>query len=95
MQSIVSQSLTQQIATEAINLYQNHVSPYKGFSCPHRILHQGDSCSEYVKKLITEQSLISAIEGSLQRFRNCAEASKTLQNQSSGGCIVIPCCIPI
>ncbi|AFZ36693.1 hypothetical protein Sta7437_3185 [Stanieria cyanosphaera PCC 7437] len=95
MQSIVSQSLTQQIATEAINFYQQNISPYKGFSCPHRILHQGDSCSEYVKKLLTEQSLILAIEGSLQRFRDCAEASKTLQNQSSSGCIIIPCCIPI
>lgn len=95
MQSIVFQSLSREIATQAIDLYQHNISPYKGFNCAHRMLHKGDSCSEYVKKLIIEQSLILAIEGSIQRFRDCAEASQKLQHQSSSGCIVVPCCIPI
>lgn len=95
MQSITPECLTRQMGTEAINLYQHYVSPYKGFNCPHRILHQGDSCSEYVKKVLTKQSLTLAIESSLQRFHDCAKASKTLQHKSSAGCIVIPCCIPI
>lgn len=94
MQSLVSESLTQQIAIEAINVYQRYISPYKGFSCPHRMLHGGDSCSKYVKKLLMQQSLSEAIEGSARRFQDCAKASKSLRAQNSSGCIVIPCCIP-
>jgi len=32
-----------------ISLYQRYVSPYKGFRCAHRVLHGGDSCSEYIQ----------------------------------------------
>lgn len=81
-----------------IQTYQKHLSPYKKFSCPHRVLQGGVSCSEYVKVSLLHQDLSSVLRLSSQRFKDCAAAGQTLQtqvNQVRGGCIVIPCCIPI
>ncbi len=90
--------LAKTMAINSIIAYQNLISPRKGFSCPHRLLHGGDSCSDYVKRMLTEQSLTEAVKSSLQRFKNCTNASTILKNTSSGNnfrCIVIPCCIPL
>jgi len=87
--------LSRSTAVHAIALYQRQLSPRKGFSCPHRILYGEASCSEYVKDLLLHQSLKSAVRQSFQRFHDCNAASRTLQAQSQGGCIVIPCCIPL
>ncbi|WP_416666308.1 membrane protein insertion efficiency factor YidD [Egbenema bharatensis] len=90
------ESLTRKTAINAIDLYQQHLSPKKGFSCPHRLLNGEASCSEYVKHLLGKQDLATTIRFSVQRFRDCASASQTLRTRrSQGGCIVIPCCIPI
>jgi putative component of membrane protein insertase Oxa1/YidC/SpoIIIJ protein YidD len=89
------ESLTRNTAIGAIDLYQHHLSAKKGFSCPHRLLHGEASCSEYVKHLLIDQDLATTMQLSMQRFRACASASQTLQARTQGGCIVIPCCIPI
>ncbi|WGV23610.1 membrane protein insertion efficiency factor YidD [Halotia branconii] len=87
--------LAKTIAINSINGYQQYISPVKGFSCPHRLLHGGDSCSNFVKKiLLSEQSLIETVKLSRQRLQNCATASKTLAS-SNCGFIVIPCCLPL
>jgi len=86
--------LAKTIAINSITVYQNYLSPYKGFSCPHRQLHGGESCSTYIKRILSEQSLIEVVKSSQKRFQDCAAASKTLTKNSSG-CIVIPCCIPL
>jgi putative component of membrane protein insertase Oxa1/YidC/SpoIIIJ protein YidD len=88
--------LTQRTALWSIDAYQKYISPRKGFACPHRLLHGGLSCSDYVKELLTHQNLTSAIQSSTRRFRDCALASKALKSEKrEGGCIVIPCCIPL
>ncbi|NJO94377.1 MAG: membrane protein insertion efficiency factor YidD [Hydrococcus sp. RM1_1_31] len=88
-------TVTRHSAIQSISLYQQYLSPKKGFSCPHRILHGGASCSQYVKNLLLDQNLESAVKMSIQRFRNCAKASRALRHQKvEGGCIIIPCCIP-
>jgi putative component of membrane protein insertase Oxa1/YidC/SpoIIIJ protein YidD len=88
-------SIARQMAIASIEGYQTYISPYKGFSCPHSSLHGGESCSTYVKHLLGEQDLLSAMEGSVRRFQACHRASQTLKANASGGCLVIPCCIPI
>lgn len=89
------ETVTRQNAINGIALYQKYLSPKKGFSCSHRMLHGGASCSQYVKNLLIDQNLESAIKMSVQRFRNCAKASQILRHQkATGGCIIIPCCIP-
>ncbi|MBE9258445.1 MULTISPECIES: membrane protein insertion efficiency factor YidD [Aphanizomenonaceae] len=65
----------------AINLYQRYLSPYKGYCCAHRVLHNGESCSEYVKGVFLEQDLKKAINLSQQRFTDCGIAAETLTGQ--------------
>ena len=84
-----------QFAIASLDAYRTHLSPRKGFSCPHRLLHGGESCSDYVKRILTNQNLSAAIQLAPQRFQSCKTAAQTLQHKAEGGCIVIPCCIPI
>ncbi|MEM9543814.1 MAG: membrane protein insertion efficiency factor YidD [Cyanobacteria bacterium P01_E01_bin.42] len=62
--------------------YQKLLSPYKGFSCAHRLLHGSESCSQYVKKTLLEQDLRTAIALSRQRFRDCKRAKIVLHSQT-------------
>jgi putative component of membrane protein insertase Oxa1/YidC/SpoIIIJ protein YidD len=88
--------LARKVIRDSIGMYQSYISPYKGFACPHRVLHNSESCSMYVKRLLGEESLLSAIQLSHQRFKACATASRTLKANATGpGCIVIPCCLPL
>jgi putative component of membrane protein insertase Oxa1/YidC/SpoIIIJ protein YidD len=95
MHSISLESLTRRTALSSIGLYQNYLSPRKSFSCPHRVLYGERSCSDYVKHLLLEQSLSSVVQMSMQRFRHCTLAAQELRSKNQGGCIVIPCCIPL
>jgi putative component of membrane protein insertase Oxa1/YidC/SpoIIIJ protein YidD len=88
--------VARKIAIDSIATYQKYISPRKGFACAHRMLHGGESCSMHIKHLLLEESLISAIEMSRQRFKACIAASQTLKaTKATSGCIVIPCCLPI
>ena len=44
-----------------ISAYQRYLSPHKGYSCAHRLLHGGESCSCHVKNALTETDLLTAI----------------------------------
>jgi putative component of membrane protein insertase Oxa1/YidC/SpoIIIJ protein YidD len=87
-------SFATQAAIASLNVYQTYLSPRKGFSCPHRLLHGDASCSSYLKQVLINQDLRAALQLAPQRFQACKAAAQTLQ-QASGGCIVIPCCIPL
>ena len=94
--SISVEPLARKIAIDSIAAYQTYISPRKGFACAHRMLHGGDSCSMYIKRLLGEESLMSAVQMSHQRFKACVAASHTLKaTKSTSGCIIIPCCLPI
>ncbi|MCW5313673.1 membrane protein insertion efficiency factor YidD [Nostoc sp. KVJ3] len=98
MDIISFEPLAKTMAMESITVYQKYISPSKGFSCSHRLLHGGDSCSNYVKRMLSEQKLHEAIQSSLKRFQDCGAASKTLtstKTRADSGCIVIPCCLPL
>ncbi|MEY3066812.1 MAG: hypothetical protein RLZZ532_3604 [Cyanobacteriota bacterium] len=64
-----------QSAIAAITGYQKYISPRKGFSCAYRVLHKTDSCSQYIKKLITKYGIIDAIPLANQRFKSCKNSS--------------------
>jgi putative component of membrane protein insertase Oxa1/YidC/SpoIIIJ protein YidD len=97
MQVYSLEPLAKTMAINSIIAYKNYISPHKGFYCPHRLLHGGDSCSDYVKTMLTNQSLTEALKSSIQRFQACTKASKTFTIASSNGfqCLVIPCCLPL
>lgn len=64
-----------------IGVYQRFLSPIKGFNCAHHKLHNGDTCSNAIKKIIVEHSLIDLPTLSRQRFRECKNASIELATQ--------------
>ncbi|WP_051841957.1 membrane protein insertion efficiency factor YidD [Vibrio nigripulchritudo] len=64
-----------------IKFYQRFISPYKGFRCAHACLHQGDSCSEAVKKIIQEHGVFSSRTRISQRFSACRVANDTLKRE--------------
>ena len=72
------QALARSIAIAAITGYQRHLSPHKGFTCAHRRLYGGLSCSEYVKRSIAEQGLRKALFLARQRFKACSRANQIL-----------------
>lgn len=74
-------SATRQIATASIISYQKYLSPRKGFSCAHRLLYGGESCSEYVKRQIARKGLVAAVKTSRQRFQMCREANQILKSR--------------
>ena len=69
-------------AIAAITGYQKYISPRKGFSCAYRVLHNTDSCSQYIKKLITKYGIIDAIPLANQRFKSCKNASLILHSET-------------
>jgi len=95
MNIISFEPLAKTMAIESITAYQKYISPSKGFSCSHRLLHGGDSCSNYVKRMLSEQKLHEAVQSSIKRFQDCGTASKTLKAKANFRCIVIPCCLPL
>jgi putative component of membrane protein insertase Oxa1/YidC/SpoIIIJ protein YidD len=96
MSTTTVESFATQAAIASLNLYQKHLSPRKGFGCPHRLLYGDESCSAYVKQMLISQDLRTALQLVPQRFQACKAAAQTLQRQQAGsGCIVIPCCIPL
>jgi putative component of membrane protein insertase Oxa1/YidC/SpoIIIJ protein YidD len=76
-------SAIRQIAIASIGGYQKHISPRKGFSCAHRLLYKGESCSQYAKRMVAQQGLVGAIPVVRQRFRACRTANQVLQARYS------------
>ncbi|MBD1863833.1 MULTISPECIES: membrane protein insertion efficiency factor YidD [Trichocoleus] len=79
METSIPDLWLRQAAASAIAGYQKHLSPRKGFSCAHRVLHGGESCSQYVKRVILEQGLWTAIPATRSRFAECKVANQILQ----------------
>jgi putative component of membrane protein insertase Oxa1/YidC/SpoIIIJ protein YidD len=85
------------LAISAITGYQRYLSPHKGFRCAHRVLHQGESCSQYVKRAVREEGLVTALRCSRVRFAECHEANRVIRERrqkyllsiSSGGGLAI------
>lgn len=66
----------------AIRIYQRYLSPYKGFACAYRVLHQEQSCSHYFYSCITEQSFACACRAFQQRLVDCRQANIVLRSSS-------------
>lgn len=66
------------IAITLINIYRAYISPFKGFRCAHAALHQGDSCSLAVKKIVEAHGVWGGYRQVRQRFDDCQFAYQTL-----------------
>jgi putative component of membrane protein insertase Oxa1/YidC/SpoIIIJ protein YidD len=63
----------------AIQTYQRHLSPRKGFSCAHRRLYGEVSCSEYFRQAVLEYGFSQAVPLFQQRLAECREANFSLR----------------
>jgi putative component of membrane protein insertase Oxa1/YidC/SpoIIIJ protein YidD len=84
MQISLLDSLTRRVSVTAITGYQKHISPHKGFVCAHRILYGGESCSQYIKRVIAQEGLRVALIKSRTRFQACKHANLFLRRRISG-----------
>ncbi|AFY30901.1 membrane protein insertion efficiency factor YidD [Calothrix sp. PCC 7507] len=79
MQIPLFDSLSRQVGVAAITGYQKHISPHKGFVCAHRVLYGGESCSQYIKRVVAEDGLKAAFVKSRERFPACKQANQILR----------------
>ncbi len=63
----------------SIRDYQKFISPKKGFSCAHRKLHNGASCSTYFYQAVETYGLVQAVPMFQQRLEECREAHLVLK----------------
>ena len=69
------------LAVTAISGYQKFLSPHKGFSCAHRVLYGCESCSQYFKRVIAEDGMLTAIASAKGRFQECREANEIVKSR--------------
>jgi putative component of membrane protein insertase Oxa1/YidC/SpoIIIJ protein YidD len=75
-------SLSRKMSVSAIAGYQRYISPHKGFICAHRVLYGGESCSQYIKRVIAQEGLNVAFRKSRARFKACKQANLILRSQA-------------
>lgn len=79
--------MTKFVCLLVISFYQRFLSPIKGFNCAHHRLHQGDTCSNAIKKILIEERFGDIVKLSRLRFRECHTASVHLASHRAD----IPC----
>ena len=67
------------LAVAGIGLYQRYVSPYKGFSCAHRVVRRGWSCSEFGKRAFARHDTATAWSLLKRRLARCRTAYEALR----------------
>ncbi len=77
-----------------IGLYQRFLSPIKGYHCAHHRLHNGDTCSNAIKKIVIENELAHVPSLVRKRFKECKHASATLKRLAYSQHADISCDIP-
>ena len=73
------------VAITVIEYYQRYLSPYKGFCCPHRVVHGGRSCSEQGKRIIRRVGLRRGMLLLERRLLQCRTTALVLQQSAAGG----------
>lgn len=67
-------------AIAAIDGYQRFISPYKGFSCAHRVRTGGASCSRFASRAIARLGLVAGVMVTIRRFEACAASAQILSS---------------
>ena len=72
-------------AIAAIGGYQRFISPYKGFSCAHRVRTGGASCSRFAKRAIARLGVVAGVLVTIRRFEACAASARVLSSAEGQG----------
>ncbi len=59
-----------------IKLYQNHLSPRKGYRCAYSLEHGGTGCSGAVLDILEKKGAIGGWTDIKQRFASCEDAAE-------------------
>jgi putative component of membrane protein insertase Oxa1/YidC/SpoIIIJ protein YidD len=65
----------------AIDWYRHVISPRKGFECPHRLRHGGDSCSLFARRTLESHCVWPGIGLVITRLDQCAQAARELATE--------------
>jgi putative component of membrane protein insertase Oxa1/YidC/SpoIIIJ protein YidD len=84
MEILLLDSLGRKAGIVAITGYQKYLSPHKGFVCAHRVLYGGESCSQYIKRVIAEDGFKALLIKSRRRFQACKQANRILRSAGGG-----------
>ena len=71
------------IVINCIGGYQKFISPYKGFCCAHRVLHEGASCSEWAKHAVKKVGIYGAFPLIIRRIKACNAAYQEIKQLNS------------
>lgn len=82
MEIYLLDSISRKAGFIAITGYQKYISPHKGFVCAHRVLYGGESCSQYIKRVIAEDGFKALLTKSRKRFQACKQANRILRSQA-------------
>ena len=83
--------MIKQVCLIAIAFYQRFLSPIKGYNCAHHRLHQGDTCSNAVKKIVINNHLSDVPNLVRKRFDECKQASISITKNTTQRRADIPC----
>jgi len=76
-------TIASNLAIRSILLYQNHISPRKGFRCAYSVFHNDLSCSAFCKNEIATDGVIKGITSTLKRFHSCRHAELSIKEKNS------------
>lgn len=74
------------MALVVIWVYQNAISPHKGYRCAYSVVHGGTGCSGYAKHAIRDRGVLKAIPVIRERLADCADAARHLRTDIDCGC---------
>jgi putative component of membrane protein insertase Oxa1/YidC/SpoIIIJ protein YidD len=77
----LSQFLFDLFLLTLIRVYQQHISPRKGWRCAYSKLHGGTGCSGFVREAIERHGHRTAFSLARTRFQDCKSAAQTLRLQ--------------
>lgn len=72
-------NFVQTASIRLIELYQQKLSPRKGFVCAHNVVFRQGGCSGFAKTQIAGKGVVRGLQALVQRFRECAVAAKVVQ----------------
>ena len=72
------------IFIQLIVLYQQYISPHKGYCCAHSALHGNLTCSSWAIHVLENQRFSLFFPLMKRRFQACNQAHKNLKKKNSG-----------
>ncbi|MCY6413076.1 membrane protein insertion efficiency factor YidD [Acinetobacter sp. VNH17] len=90
---VILSRLLDTVAIKTIEVYQQHLSPIKGFKCAAGQLYGGTTCSGAVKNIIHAQGMVSGLPAIYRQFCSCHQAAKTLANHPTQPMSAVCCCV--